>query len=132
MNNYLKSILLVLGFSVACYVLHHLASLGLGVLSLWDGSGYSLWGLYTFQLVGSLLVALAVLLTNWAMPKSLGFVFLGLVLVKSVAGYIYIQDGLGIFENKFIELNFLAAFFAFLFFDVYMAYRVLNQGETKV
>lgn len=132
MNNYLKSILLVLGFSVACYALHHLVSLGLGVLSLWDGSGYSLWGLYTFQLVGSLLVALAVLLTNWAMPKSLGFVFLGLVLVKSVAGYIYIQDGLGIFENKFIELNFLAAFFAFLFFDVYMAYRALNQGETKV
>ena len=132
MNNYIQSILFVLGFAIACFGVHYLASMALGVLPLWDGSGYSLHGLYIFQMVGSLVVALAVLLTNWSMPKSLGFVFLGLVLVKAVAGYIYIQEGLGIFENKFIELNFLAAFFAFLFFDVYMAYRVLNQEETKV
>lgn len=131
MNSYLKAILLVLGFAIACFVLHYFASWSLGVIPLWDASGYTLLGLYAFQTIGSLLVALAVILTHWAMPKSLGFVFLGLVLVKSVAGYIYIQEGLGVFENKFIELNFLVAFFAFLFLDVYVAYRALNQSEMK-
>lgn len=130
MNNYIKSIILTLLFSGTAFGAHYLLSKGLGVYASWAATEYTLEGLYTFMAIGTLVIVVVILLANWSMPKNMGFIFLGLTLIKGIASYIYIQDGLGISEDKFIELNFLAAFFAFLFFDVYMAYRSLNQAEN--
>ncbi|SJN31568.1 hypothetical protein FM107_06960 [Sphingobacterium sp. JB170] len=38
---------------------------------------------------------------------------------------------MGIFENDFLELNFLIIFFVFLIFDIFVAYKLVNQ-EVKV
>lgn len=64
------------------------------------------------------------------MPKNLGLVFLGITTFKAVAFYVFIQPGLKQFENKFLEINFLAVFFLFLFFDVFVAFKMLNEDEN--
>lgn len=129
MSNYLKYILMLLLLTVAGYFAHYLVINAIDVSGLWKQTDYSLVGLYTFGSIGSLLAIVFILLTYWAMPKNLGFVFLGMMTVKVIAGYIYIRKGLGVFENKFLEFNFLIVFFLYLIFDVYIAFQVLNQDD---
>lgn len=132
MNNYIKNILMLLVFAVTAFFAHYLILNGMELEDYWSRSEYSLLGLYTFGGVGSLLALVLIMLTNWAMPKNLGFVFLGIMTVKVIAGYIYVRKGLGVFENDFIEYNFLAVFFLFLFFDVFVAFQALNQEDSTV
>lgn len=132
MNNYIKSILMLLVFTVTAFFAHYLVLNGMELGDYWSRSEYTLLGLYTFGGVGSLLALVLIMLTNWAMPKNLGFVFLGIMTIKVIAGYIYVRKGLGVFENDFIEYNFLAVFFLFLFFDVFVAFQALNQEDSTV
>ena len=132
MNNYIKNILMLLVFAVTAFFAHYLILKGMELGDYWSRSEYSLLGLYTFGGVGSLLALVLIMLTNWAMPKNLGFVFLGIMTVKVIAGYIYVRKGLGVFENDFIEYNFLSVFFLFLFFDVFVAFQALNQEDSTV
>src|SRR5690606_22862331 len=125
-----KSIILTLLFSGRAFGAHYLLSRGLGDYASWTATDHTLGALYTFMAISTLDMVEVILLAKLSMHKNMGCIFLGLTLIKGIASYIYIQDGLGISEDKFIELNFLAAFFAFLFFDVYMAYRSLNQVEN--
>lgn len=98
----------------------------------WIGTDYSLASMYTFGAVSSLVMILFLYGAEYAMPKQLGFVFLGAMLLKSVASYIFIHSGLDLLENNFIELNFLGVFFLYLFFDVYIAFRLLNTEGRNV
>ncbi|MDM1294788.1 hypothetical protein HX021_10875 [Sphingobacterium sp. N143] len=132
MNNYLRSILILLVVFVASYTAHYLVLTGMGTETNWSKTTYSLVGMYGFGLASSLCVAILVFFANWSMPEKLGVIFLGLILVKAVAGYIYVKDGLNTFENDFIEYNFLAVFFISLFVDVYLAFNALNQVDKKV
>lgn len=129
MNNYLKYILMLVILTITAFAAHYLVITGLEVQHFWGQTDYSMLGLYTFATVSSLLAVVFILLTQYAMPKNLGFVFLGIMTIKVIAGFIYIQDGLGTFDNKFIEYNFLAVFFLYLFFDVFIAFKVLNMEE---
>lgn len=117
---------------VAAFAAHYLIISGMGLSALWEQTDYSLVGLYTFGAISSLVVTIAVAAIQYAMPKSLGLVFLALMFLKAVAAYIYIKNGLNKFENDFIEYNFLVMFFIFLFFDVYVAFKALNQEDTTV
>ena len=117
---------------VAAFAAHYLILSGMDVASNWEKTDYSLVGLYTFGAISSLIVTIAVAAVQYAMPKSLGLVFLAMMFLKAVASYIYIKNGLNKFENDFIEYNFLAMFFIFLFFDVYVAFRALNQDDSVV
>lgn len=130
-NNYSRAIVIVLLVAVVTFTAHYLVLEGVDMGSLWNETPYSLGSLYLFQVVCSIIVAVVVLLAQWSMPKNLGFIFLGLILIKMVASYIYIQDGLGALPGKFVEFNFLASFFCFLFLDVYLAYQAINQGEER-
>lgn len=116
---------------IASFAAHYLVLSNNDVAGYWTESGYSLIGLYAFVGIASLLVMLLVFLAKWSMPEKMGFIFLGLMFVKAVASYIYIQNGLNKFENDFIEYNFLAVFFIFLFFDVFIAFKALNQEDSK-
>jgi len=129
MNNYLKYIVLLLMVTIAAFAAHYLVLNGMDASGYWQQSGYSLTGMYTFGTVSSFCVILFVLIAQWAMPKKLGLVFLGAMTVKAIASYIYIHGGLGIFENDFLEYNFLIVFFIFLFFDVFVAFQVINQTD---
>ncbi|NGM63317.1 hypothetical protein G5B30_15515 [Sphingobacterium sp. SGG-5] len=129
MNDYLKFILLLLLVSGIAFGGHHLVVAGMDSHSFWEETSYSLEGMYTFGFVSSLCVVVFILLAQWAMPKKVGLVFLGLMTIKAIASYIYIHNGLDVFEHDFIEYNFLVVFFVFLFFDVFVAFRIINEPE---
>ncbi|GEM_PF-271468 len=129
MNNYLKFIVLLLLVSGVSFALHIFTLVGMDKVSYWEETNYSLEGMYIFGFITSLFVILFILLAQWAMPKKLGLVFLGLMTVKTIASYIYIHDGLNLFEHDFIEYNFLVVFFVFLFLDVFVAFRVINEAD---
>ncbi|WP_140937554.1 hypothetical protein [Sphingobacterium lumbrici] len=128
MNKYLKYILLLLAVAGSTYGIHHFVLAEKGVQHYWAQSGYSLAGLYFFGFIASFFVTIVILLGQRVMPKNVGFVFLGVMTVKAIASYLFIQDGLNKFENDFIEYNFLVVFFVFLFFDVFVAFKVINEG----
>lgn len=131
MNNYIKYILLLLLVAGVTYAAHALLLSSLDVNQLWAQTDYTLLGMYAFGAIASLVVALLVFSTRFAMPEKLGLIFLALMTLKAIASYIYINNGLNKFENDFIEYNFLAVFFIFLFFDVYIAFRALNQEDEQ-
>lgn len=110
---------------------HYLVSSTIDADTYWSQTDYSLFGLYAFGAVASMIVMSLIIGINYAMPEKLGFIFLAIITLKAVASYIYIKDGLNRFENNFIELNFLVMFFIFLFFDVYIAFSTLNQDKVK-
>ncbi len=131
MNNYLKYLMLLLFVAAASFAAHYLVVNSMDVSQYWLQSGYSLMGMYTFGVVSSFCVIVFVLVAQWAMPKKLGLVFLGAMTVKAIASYIYIHGGLGMFENDFLEYNFLIVFFIFLFLDVFVAFHVINQTDMN-
>lgn len=122
---------MLLLLAIAAYACHFLLTSFLEVGGKWGGTNYTLHGLYVFGFAASLVVTVLILLVNWSMPEKLGMVFLGLMAVKIIASYIFIQKGLGQTQNKFLEINFLAVFFLFLFFDVYVAFKALNEEVKK-
>ncbi|TJZ61337.1 hypothetical protein FAZ15_09080 [Sphingobacterium olei] len=128
MNKYLKYILLLLAVAGGTYGIHHFVLEGRGSQQYWVQSGYSLLSLYFFGFIASFFVTIVVLLGQWTMPKNVGFIFLGVMTVKVIASYLFIQDGLNKSENDFIEYNFLVVFLVFLFSDVFVAFKVINEG----
>lgn len=132
MTNYLKIGMMLLLLTLVGFAIHYFLLQSLGLSAQWERSDYTLLGMYSFAAIGSLLVFVLMVLTKFSMPDRIAFVFLGAFMVKAVANYLYIKEGLGSFENKFLELNFLAVFFLFLFFDVFVAYVIVNQDEKTV
>ncbi|GHE23575.1 hypothetical protein [Sphingobacterium griseoflavum] len=116
----------VLGFGI-----HTLLLQNLGLNAYWKQTHYTLMGMYAFGCIASLTVATFLLLADFAMKNYVSIVFLGCILIKAVASYLFIQSGLNLFENDFLELNFLGVFFIFLMYDILVAYRLVNQ-EVKV
>lgn len=127
MNKYLKYILLLLVLAGGTYGIHHFVLANKDIQQYWVQSGYSLQGLYFFGCIASFFVTIVILLGQWVMPKNVGFIFLGVMTIKAVASYLFIRSGLNKFENDFIEYNFLVVFFVFLFFDVFVAFKVINE-----
>lgn len=131
MNKYVKLVLLLLCVAALSFGVQSVILNNLDLSGLWGSTNYSLLGLYVFSCGLSLLTGILLHLTDFSLPKYISFVFLGCVFLRAVASYLYIKDGLGIFENDFLELNFLVIFFVFLIFDIFVAYKLVNQ-EVKV
>lgn len=131
MSKYVKLGVVLLLITGVGFVLHTFVLKALGLEIYWSETSYTLVGLYAFGFIASLLITIFMHLTDFAMPKYISFVFLGCVMLKGIASYLFIQNGLNLFENDFIELNFLVTFFIFLLYDIYVAYLLVNQ-EVKV
>lgn len=127
----MKLVLLLLCVAALSFGVQSVILNNLDLSGLWGSTNYSLLGLYVFSCGLSLLTGILLHLTDFSLPKYISFVFLGCVFLRAVASYLYIKDGLGIFENDFLELNFLVIFFVFLIFDIFVAYKLVNQ-EVKV
>ena len=135
MNKYLLFILILLVVSGIGYGLHSLVLTHWSSADLhdwWIGTGYSLKGMYGVCAVNSLIMVFLLLGVDFAMPKFIGFAFMIGLFLKAIASYIYIQAGLNLLENDFIELNFIAVFFLYLFYDAFVAYFIVNQQEVEV
>ena len=122
-------LLLLTGVS---YGLHTLVLQNLGLNLYWRQTDFSLEGMYLFFFCASLAVTVFLFLTDFAFPNYLSFVFLGCILIKAIACYLFIRSGLNLFENDFLELNFLLVFFIFLLYDILVAYKLVNQGVKVV
>ena len=131
MNKYLKLASILLLGTAVIYGAHSLVLDSFGLNEYWGQVSYTLTGLYVFGFLFSLVTAVLLHLTDFAMAKYLSFVFLGCVFLRAVASYLYIKDGLGYFENDFLELNFIVTFFIFLVFDIFVAYKLVNQVVKK-
>src|SRR5690554_1713387 len=97
-------------------------------LAFWDTAYMHLWQIYALQFLLSVVVILATVGIGNSMPQSLGYVFLGFLTLKIVVTYwvaipVLEQDT----DVDFFKYNYLGVFFLFMFFDVYVAYRLLNQ-----
>lgn len=132
MNKYVKVFLVLLFTALLSYGIHYYGLNALALQATWTQTEYTLEGLYTFGAIASMLLSIVLLLTQYALPKQVGFVFLGGITLKAVASYLFIQAGLNKLGNDFLEINFLISFFVFLFYDVYIAYLLVNQEETTV
>lgn len=98
-------------------------------LPLWDTAHMQLWQVYALQFLLSALVIIAVVSIGNVMPNNLGFVFLGVLTLKVVVNYIVLRPVLKSNDpSTFFKYNFLIVFFLFMFFDVYVTYRILNQS----
>jgi len=131
MNNYIKYILVLLAVTAIAYGSHYLASSTLGVNEQWATLDYSLKGLYFFGSFASLIVLIVLITVNRIMPKNLGSVFLVVISVKVLAFYAYIYKGLDIAEGNFLKYNFIIVFFIYLIFDVFVAFKALNEDVIK-
>ncbi|UUV22506.1 hypothetical protein MG290_10415 [Flavobacterium sp. CBA20B-1] len=97
-------------------------------LPFWDTAHMHLWQIYALQFLLSAIIVLGVVGIGNAMPNNLGFVFLGFLTLKILVNYLVLNPALQSGDtSNFFKYNYLAVFFLFVFFDVYVTYRVLNQ-----
>ncbi|WP_270088232.1 hypothetical protein [Sphingobacterium sp. SYP-B4668] len=109
---------------------HYFILNNLDLQGAWSTGSYSLSGLYLFEGIASSVMLIIILVANTVMPKNIGFIFLGLLTLKMAASFLYVNKGLNKMPENFLEYNFLAVFFAFLVYDVFITYKVINQ-ENK-
>ncbi len=96
----------------------------------WETASVQLWQIYALQFLLSALLIFGVVGIGKSMPQNLGFLFLGFLTLKLVINYIAIRGALETTAtDNFFKYNFLVVFFLFMFFDVYVTYRVLNQSH---
>lgn len=129
MKKYIYSFLALIGLTVIVLGLHYFILQSLEMNNLWSETNYSLWGIYGFQWVVSVVVIIIMGLLADIMPQWVGFVFLGLMTLKLIFNYIYIAAGLEGAASEFLKYNYFAAFVCYFIFDVFIAYRAINQGE---
>ena len=99
---------------------------------LWETASIQLWQIYALQFLLSALLIFGVVGIGKSMPQNVGFVFLRFLTLKLVINYVAIRGALETSgSDNFFKYNFLAVFFLFMFFDVYVTYRVLNQSHSS-
>ncbi|MHC5201042.1 hypothetical protein [Myroides sp. LJL119] len=98
----------------------------------WDSSlsklGYSLAGLYGFELIFSIVILLAMVGIVKSLPEHLGFVFLGFITLRLIGSYLFVEQGLDhVDTDDAFKYNFVIVVLVFLGTDAYTAFRVLNK-----
>lgn len=124
---------LKLGFQVfimllVFYGLHFGFTKVLGIDGEWKGLGLTLELLYAFNFLFTVIIFGALIGIHYAMPQSLGYVFLGLITVRAIASYLFVDNAVNISTSgDFLRYNFLLSFLVFLMMDAFVAYRLLNK-----
>ena len=127
MTKAIKHIIILIFISVAAYFIHKYFLSRIATNQVWIKSGYSLINLYLFGFFSSLILQILLIIIHKVEPKYLGFGFLALLTLKVLTFYLYINKGLNISQNNFLEYNFISIFFFFLFCDVFAAFNLLND-----
>ncbi|EFK57284.1 hypothetical protein ACR78F_12840 [Sphingobacterium spiritivorum] len=131
MTKNIRYFILLLVVGLVLYGVHYAILKGLDLQDVWQQTDYKLWGFYLVGGISSLVMLIVVIIIHNMMPNSVGFVFLGLLTLKMIVSFLYVNKGLNQQPENFIEYNFLAVFFLFIVYDVFMAYKVMNQENKQ-
>ncbi|EEI94107.1 hypothetical protein HMPREF0765_0439 [Sphingobacterium spiritivorum ATCC 33300] len=131
MTKNIRYFILLLVIGLVLYGVHYAILKGLDLQDVWQQNDYKLWGFYLVGGISSLVMLIVVIIIHNMMPNSVGFVFLGLLTLKMIVSFLYVNKGLNQQPENFIEYNFLAVFFLFIVYDVFMAYKVMNQENKQ-
>ncbi|SUJ18143.1 Uncharacterised protein [Sphingobacterium spiritivorum] len=131
MTKNIRYFILLLVIGLVLYGVHYAILKGLDLQDIWQQTDYKLWGFYLVGGISSLVMLIVVIIIHNMMPNSVGFVFLGLLTLKMIVSFLYVNKGLNQQPENFIEYNFLAVFFLFIVYDVFMAYKVMNQENKQ-
>ncbi|MGJ1196217.1 hypothetical protein ACR777_10830 [Sphingobacterium spiritivorum] len=131
MTKNIRYFILLLVIGLVLYGVHYAILKGLDLQDVWQQTDYKLWGFYLIGGISSLIMLIVVIIIHNMMPNSVGFVFLGLLTLKMIVSFLYVNKGLNQQPENFIEYNFLAVFFLFIVYDVFMAYKVMNQENKQ-
>ena len=131
MTKNIRYFILLLVVGLVLYGVHYAILKGLDLQDVWQQTDYKLWGFYLVGGISSLVMLIVVIIIHNMMPNSVGFVFLGLLTLKMIVSFLYVNKGLNQQPEYFIEYNFLAVFFLFIVYDVFMAYKVMNQENKQ-
>lgn len=132
MNNYIKFIAILLIFTAILFGAHYFALPSFGIVDFKSLTGFELYSLYAFECVASLIILITILISDSVMPKNIGFIFLGLITLKAALSYVFFRGGMNHSSDDIFEYNFLIVFFLFLFFDVLVAFKVINKEVESV
>ena len=132
MNNYIKFIAILLIFTVILFGAHYYALSSFGITDFKSLTGFELYSLYAFESVASLVLVIVILISDAVMSKNIGFIFLGLITLKAALSYVFFRGGLNHSSGDIFEYNFLIVFFLYLFFDVLVAFKVINKEVESV
>lgn len=122
-----KSIIQLIILSIVAYGIQFYAQQIFKIDQLWSQIDFTLLQIYFVQAVISLLLIIVLQAAKKPLPDHLGFVFLGVFTLKVVASFMFANPVLERTDVDFFKYNFLIVFFLYMFFDVYVGYRVLNQ-----
>lgn len=115
---------------IIVFVLHYGLNYALGSLVLWESLSVGLIPIHGFLLLTSLVMTLSIVYAHQLSPKNLGFSFLGILTVKLLGVFLFvsplIEEG---GEGSFLKINLLGLIFAYILYDVYVAFRLLNEKK---
>lgn len=130
MNSITRFIAQLIMMSIIAYGIHYASQFIFDVDERWEAATYTLIQLYFVPFLLSLVMIFGVFAAGRLASKNIGFAFLGLMTVKTIASYFFIAP---VFDQgaagMFIRNHFLIVFLVYLAFDVYVTYVLLNQSD---
>lgn len=113
-------------FSILLYLTQYLVvSTFFGDISFF----YSLWSIYIFHIIITLLSYLFLLFVHKSFPDYTGFAFMGFSLLKMLAAVVFL---IPLLQSEMISkigdvAMFFVPYFLYLFFETFFAIRLINK-----
>lgn len=122
-SNFLKYLI---PFAIVLFLVQHFT-----VANLFKGIPffYSTWSIYVFHIIITLLSYLSLLFVHKNFPDKTGFTFMGIGLIKMMAGVVFL---IPMIQSDTIDripdvAAFFIPYFLFLFFETIFAVRLINK-----
>lgn len=93
---------------------------------------YSVWNIYVFHFIVTLIILSALYLVSKKAPNYTGFAFLGFILLKMVAAIVFLIPLIKMKNVSKIPdfISFFIPYFLYLFVEIALALRLLRQSTN--
>lgn len=133
MKDFFKFLIYLFVLTVLVFSIHLLWQWVFPEQNLSEVSSYTLPQIYLVQVVLSIIVLFGLLLVKQVAIGFLGFSFLALLALKLVVSYLFISPALAEnSQNNLVKYTFLFVLFVFMFYDMFIGIKVLNQQQRKI
>ncbi|MEM0517563.1 hypothetical protein [Aequorivita flava] len=91
---------------------------------------YSIWSVYTFHFVVTLVILSVLYLVSKIVPNYIGFAFLGFILLKMIAAIVFLIPLIKMEQVSKIPdfVSFFSPYFLYLFLEIVLTLRLLRQS----